>query len=62
LKGIYLLGDIDGFKHAMAALIAAGSDLGVATDAPSEPVKKKRAAKETANTAPAQAGRPSSPR
>jgi hypothetical protein len=55
LKGIYLLGDIDGFKHAMAALIAAGSDLGVATDAPSEPVKKKRAAKETANTAPEQA-------
>jgi hypothetical protein len=51
----YLLGDIEGFKHAMAALIAAGADLGVATDAPSEPVKKKRAAKETANTAPEQA-------
>lgn len=52
----YLLGDIDGFKHAMSALIAADADLAVAADAlSSEPVKKKRAAKETANTAPEQA-------
>ena len=51
----YLLGDIEGFKHAMSALIATGADLGVAADASSEPVKKKRAAKETANTAPEQA-------
>lgn len=51
----YLLGDIEGFKQAMSALIAAGADLGVAADAPSEPVKKKRSAKETANSTPEQA-------
>ena len=43
-----LLGDIEGFKQAMSALIAAGADLAVATDTPAESVKKKRAAKETA--------------
>jgi uncharacterized membrane protein YgcG len=41
--------DIEGFKQAMSALIAAGADLAVATDAPAESVKKKRAAKETAS-------------
>lgn len=51
----YLLGDIEGFKQAMAALIAAGADLEAAADAPAEPVKKKRAAKETAISTPEKA-------
>ena len=44
----YLLGDVEIFKQGMAALIAAGTDLTVATDTPSEPPKAKRPAK--ANT------------
>lgn len=51
----YLLGDIEAFKQAMSALIAAGADLAVAADASSEPVKKKRSAKESANTTPEKA-------
>lgn len=43
----YLLGDIEAFKQAMSALIAAGADLAV--DA-SSPVKKKRSAKESGTT------------
>ena len=50
-----LLGDIEGFKQAMSALIAAGADLAVAADASSEPVKKKRSAKESASTTPEKA-------
>ncbi len=51
----YLLGDIEAFKQAMSALIAAGADLAVAADASSEPVKKKRSAKEGASTTPEKA-------
>jgi hypothetical protein len=51
----YLLGDIEGFKQAMSALIAAGADLAVATDTPAESVKKKRSAKESASTTPEKA-------
>lgn len=40
----YLFGDIEAIKKTMAALIAAGTDLVVATDTPSEPPKKKRSA------------------
>ena len=42
----YLLGDIEAFKQAMSALIAA--DLPLATDATTEPPKKKRLIKTTA--------------
>lgn len=45
--GGYLLGDIDAFKKEASALIAAGTNLTVATDAPPEPVKKKRPVKES---------------
>lgn len=51
----YLLGDIEAFKQAMSALIAAGADLGVAADTPSEPVKKKRSTKESAGSTPEKA-------
>ncbi|MBK7646974.1 MAG: hypothetical protein IPJ12_07430 [Betaproteobacteria bacterium] len=51
----YLLGDIETFKQAMSALIAAGADLAVAADVSSEPVKKKRSAKESASSAPEKA-------
>ena len=51
----YLLGDIKAFEQAMSALIAAGADLAVAADASSEPVKKKRSAKEGASTTPEKA-------
>jgi hypothetical protein len=44
----YLLGDIEAFKQAMSALIAAGTDLTVAADTPSEPPKAKRPAKANA--------------
>lgn len=44
----YLLGDIEAFKQAMSALIAAGTDLMVATDTPSEPPKTKRPARANA--------------
>jgi hypothetical protein len=37
-----LLGSIEGFKQAMSALIAAGADLAIPTDAMTEPPKKKR--------------------
>jgi len=43
----YLLGDIEAFKKKCAALITSGTNLAVATDAPPEPVKKKRPAKES---------------
>ena len=43
-----LLGDIEAFRREMSALIAAGADLAVATDAPTEPPKKKRLLKATA--------------
>ncbi len=42
---VYLLGDIDSLKQEMAALIAAGTDLAVAADTPSEAPKAKRPAK-----------------
>jgi hypothetical protein len=48
----HLLGDIEAFKQAMSVLIAAGADLAVAADASSEPVKKKRSAKESASSTP----------
>ncbi len=41
-----LLGDIEAFKQAISALVAAGADLAV--DATTEPPKKKRSAKATA--------------
>ncbi len=44
----YLLGDIEAFKQAMSALIAAGADLAIPTDATTEPPKKKRLLKATA--------------
>ncbi|MFZ2972567.1 MAG: hypothetical protein WA049_07990 [Ferribacterium limneticum] len=44
----YLLGDIEAFKQAASALIAAGTDLTVATDTPSEPPKTKRPSKANA--------------
>ena len=44
----YLLGDIEAFKQSTSALIAAGTDLMVATDSPSEPPKTKRPAKANA--------------
>ena len=47
----YLLGDIEGFKQAMSALIAAGADLAVATNLTLAPVKK-RSGKESACTTP----------
>ena len=43
-----LLGDIEAFKQAMSALIAAGADLAIPTDATTEPPKKKRLLKATA--------------
>ena len=45
-----VLGDIEIFRREMSALIATGADLAVAADASSEPVKKKRSAKEGAST------------
>jgi hypothetical protein len=42
----YLLGDINAFKKEASALIAADTDLGVATETPPKSVKKKRPAKE----------------
>lgn len=44
----YLLGDIEAFKKVVAAFAAAGTDLVVATGAPSEAPRKKRLAKATA--------------
>jgi hypothetical protein len=43
-----LLGDIETFKQAMSALVAAGADLAVATDATTATPKKKRLIKATA--------------
>jgi hypothetical protein len=43
----YLLGEFDSLKQGMAALIAAGTDLTVAADTPSEAPKTKRPAKAT---------------
>lgn len=44
----YLLGDIEGFREAVAALIAAGADLNASPATPPEPPKKKRPAKASA--------------
>lgn len=46
----YLLGDIEGFQKAAAALIAAGTDLATAPEPSPEPPKKKRSAKASAIT------------
>ncbi len=46
--GGYLLGDIESFKQATHALVAAGTDLTVATDTASEAPKTKRLAKANA--------------
>lgn len=41
----YLLGDIEGFRQAMSALITTGTDLTVVADTSPEPPKTKRPAK-----------------
>jgi hypothetical protein len=46
----YLLGDIKGFREAVAALIAAGTDLNASSVTPPEPPKKRRPAKASAVT------------